>query len=101
MAPAPEVRRLRPADLTALADPEDAESCRRLLAALPDTLRAGGRGGAQLGLYRVGELYIVAWVPALSPAELDALSRGDASVERPGETHVFGRDFRRIAIYPN
>ena len=101
MAPAPEVRRLSPDDLRVLSDPDDSEACRQLLAALPDTLRSGGGAPSMLGLYQVGDLYIVAVVPGQTREEVDALARGDEIPERPGQTRLYGRDFRLIETYSN
>lgn len=101
MAPAPEVRRLSPDDLRPLSDPDDSEACRQLLAALPDTLLSGTGVPNMLGLYLVGDLYIVAIVPGQTPAEVDALARGDEISERPGQTRVYNRDFRLIETYLN
>jgi hypothetical protein len=101
MAPAPEVRRLRPKDLTALTEPADAERCRHLLAALPDTLRPGVLSAHQVGLFQAGDLFIVVVVSHHSPAELRGISRGDPAPERPGETRIYGRDYRLLATYPN
>ena len=101
MAPAPEVRRLKPEDLEALADPEDTESCRRLLAALPDTVQPGTLSTRRVGLYRAGHLFIVAMVAHHAPAEPDGITRGDPGLERPGETRIYGRDYRLLATYQN
>jgi hypothetical protein len=99
LAPAPEVRRFSTDDLRPLTDPGDAESCRQLLATLPDTLAAGAHGPYLLGLYQVGDLYIVAIVPRSSPAEAEAIARGDEVAERPGATRIYGGDFRLIETY--
>jgi hypothetical protein len=101
MAPAPEVRRLKPAELTSLVDSEDAESCRRLLASLPDSIAPGALSRHQVGFYRAGDVYIVAVVANHTPRDLDDRSRADASIDRAGETRVYGRDFRLLARYSN
>jgi hypothetical protein len=101
MAPAPEVRRLKPAELTPLVDSEDADSCRRLLAALPDSLTPGALSRHHVGLYRAGDIYIVAVVANHTPREVDARSRGDESADPAGETRVYGRDFQLLARYSN
>lgn len=101
LAPAPEVRRLKPAELTPLVDPEDAESCRRLLAALPDSITLGALSRHHVGLYRARDLFIVAVVANHTPREVDAKSSGDTSAVLTGETRVYGRDFRLRARYSN
>jgi hypothetical protein len=100
-APAPEVRRLEPAELTPLVDSEDADSCRRLLAALPDSLTPAALSRHQVGLYRVGDIYVVSVVANHTPREVDAMARGAASADRAGETRIYGRDFRLLARYSN
>ena len=101
MGAAPEVMNENPADLRALADPEDTDACRRLRALLPDTLRAGPLAANSVAFYRVGEIFIVPVVPNPTRSEIAAMERGEFTVTRSGTTFVVDADFTLLATYPN
>jgi hypothetical protein len=91
-----------PEDLVLLEDPADSELCRRLAAALPDTLAVGGPGAPFFtAFYEVGNVYVTPIVPRVTPAEMDAEARGETILWKEGVTLVFDRDLETLLATSN
>ena len=91
-----------PEDLVLLEDPADSELCRRLAAAIPDTLAVGGPGAPFFtAFYEVGNVYVTPIVPRVTPAEMDAEARGETILWKEGVTLVFDRDLETLLATPN
>src|SRR5688572_19482483 len=96
-----EVTSVDPRSLRPLANPGDAEACRRLRALLPDTLKVGLLAPHTTAFYRAGDLYVVPVVPNIKPSEMEAMERGEFVAERRGTTHVYDAEFTLLASYDN
>lgn len=101
-----EIAHLHPSDLRAMEDETDAETCGRLRAALPDSLKVGGLNPPWLAaFYQTGDRYVVPIVPHVDPEEIrreeEAIRRGmiPSSEESPALVFVFDSTGARLAVH--
>lgn len=91
-----------PDDLRLLQTTTDGDTCARIHAAIPDTLKPLGLLAPRFAaFYELGDLYVVPVEPSISVKEIDAETRGEAMIDRAGIVFVLDREMNVLAAVEN
>lgn len=91
-----------PDDLRVLVTETDAETCVRIAAVIPDSLKPLGLFAQRFAaFYELKDLYVAPVVPTVTPEEIAAEMRGERMLDEVGVTFVLDRDLRVLAAVEN
>lgn len=100
--PSTPVESYHPDDLRLLQTATDGDTCSRIHAAIPDTLKPLGILAPRFAaFYELGELYVVPVQPSVSVKEIDAEVRGERMIEKVGIVFVFDGELNVLAAVEN
>lgn len=91
-----------PDDLRLLQTATDGDTCARIHAAIPDTLKPLGLLAPRFAaFYELGDLYVVPVEPSISVKEIDAEVRGEKMIDKTGIVFVFDGEMNVLAAVEN